>query len=116
MTTISHNYAALLLTSKLQTAQVKEFIKNNGFENTNFTAPTTTTPGDIALFYQKLYKKELVSTSASSEMIELLKRQELNDRIPKYLPQETKIAHKTGELGGVKHDAGIIFADSGDYI
>ena len=116
MITISHNYAALLLTTKLKTSEIKDFIKANGFIHTNFTAPPRTTPEDILLFYEKLYKKELVSQSASDEMLALLKKQELNDRIPKYLPKEVQVAHKTGELGGVKHDAGIVFTKEGDYI
>jgi len=116
MITISHNYAALLLTTKLKTSEIKNFIKANGFTHTNFTAPPRTTPADILLFYEKLYKKELVSLPASDEMLALLKKQELNDRIPKYLPKEIQVAHKTGELGGVKHDAGIVFTKEGDYI
>ncbi len=54
--------------------------------------------------------------TASSKMLEILKRQKINDRIPKYLPESTVIAHKTGELFGVKHDAGIVFSEKGDYI
>ncbi|MBI2622076.1 serine hydrolase [Candidatus Microgenomates bacterium] len=49
-------------------------------------------------------------------MISLLLQQELNDRIPKYLPKEAKVAHKTGEIDFAKHDAGIVFANSGDYL
>ena len=49
-------------------------------------------------------------------MIEILKRQTFNDRIPKYLPKEIDVAHKTGELFGSKHDAGIVFGKNGDYI
>lgn len=116
MITISHNYAALLLTSKLKTSEIKKFIKENGFDHTDFTAPPKTTPEDIELFYQKLYEGKIVSQASSREMIDLLKRQELNDRIPKYLPKGTPVAHKTGELGGMKHDAGIVFSKKGDYI
>jgi len=116
MITISHNYAALLLTSKLKSSEVKTFISRNGFIHTDFDAPPQTTAEDIVLFYEKLYKKELVNVVASDEMLALLRRQELNDRIPKYLPKTTQVAHKTGELGGVKHDAGIVFTEEGDYI
>ena len=49
-------------------------------------------------------------------MIELLKKQQLNDRIPKYLPSGTFVAHKTGELGYYKHDAGIVFSEQDNYI
>ena len=37
----------------------------------------------IAEKFEKLYNGEIVSKSASNEMLEILKKQELNDRIPK---------------------------------
>ena len=46
----------------------------------------------------------------SNTMIEILKQQTFDDRIPKYLPKGIEVAHKTGEIGGFKHDAGIVFA------
>lgn len=116
MITISHNYSALLLSSKLKSSVIKSYIAENGFENTDFNSPPKTTASDMLLFYEKLYKKELVTPERSDEMMDLLRRQELNDRIPKYLPKAVSVAHKTGELGGAKHDAGIVFSDKGDYI
>lgn len=75
-----------------------------------------TTPHDVMLFFEKLYKGEIVNKFYSDEMLSLLKRQQINDRIPKYLPEGIPVAHKTGELDRVKHDAGIVFAPTGDYI
>jgi beta-lactamase class A len=75
-----------------------------------------TTAKDIASFYKLLYNGKLIDEQSSQQMLEILKRQKLNDRIPKYLPNQTIIAHKTGELDGVKHDAGIVFTPKGDYI
>jgi beta-lactamase class A len=49
-------------------------------------------------------------------MIDLLKKQALNDRLPKYLDSDIEVAHKTGELFGAKHDAGIVYAKTGDYV
>lgn len=119
MITISHNYAALLLTEKIRLSTVDLFLKQNKFlESTVGTqkdAPMTTT-SDVALFLEKLYKGELVSQDASQKMLELLKKQTLNDKLPKNLPTETIIAHKTGEIGWFSHDAGIVFSDKGDYI
>ena len=42
-------------------------------------------------------------------MIEILKQQHFNDLIPKYYPQTIEVAHKTGAITGVHHDAGIIY-------
>lgn len=97
---ISHNYAAFLLTEKVGNAGV----------------PLKTTVGNTGLFFEKIYKGELVSKDYSRKMIEILKKQELNDGLPKYLPKEVQVAHKTGNIGWFKHDGGIVFAQNGDYI
>lgn len=121
MITISHNYAALLLTKRIKLSSVKVFLKENGFAQSQLgidadTDFPVTTPFDIALFYEKLYKKELVAPLQADKMIELLQNQKLNDGLSKYLPSEVKIAHKTGEIGWFKHDAGIVYSVNGDYL
>lgn len=112
----SDNYAALLLTQKVKPSTITKFLKEYGFVNSKFGSPPRTNAHDIALFYEKLYKGEIVDEENSREMIELLKRQAINDRLPKYLPRGISVAHKTGELYGSKHDAGIVFSEKGDYI
>ncbi len=114
--TISHNYAALLLTNRIKITTVRSFLKDQGFVNSNVGQPPMTTAADIASYYEKLYKGQIVNKDYSDQMLAILKRQKLNDRIPKYLPEEIAIAHKTGELGGFKHDAGLVFAPGADYI
>jgi len=113
---ISHNYSALLLSKKVGVSKMAAFLKQEGLNNSKVGSPPLTSASDIATFYLKLYRKELVDEKSSEEMLALLKRQALNDRIPKYLPNTTPVAHKTGELYGYKHDAGIVFSTSGDYI
>lgn len=116
MITISHNYAALTLSSKVKQANIKEFLQTYALDDTKTTSPPTTTAFDIAFLYEQLYKGNIVSSDYSSTMLETLKRQKMNDRIPKYLPEEITVAHKTGELYGYKHDAGIVYTPHGDYI
>ena len=43
-------------------------------------------------------------------MLAILKRQKFNDRIPAGLPAGTVVAHKTGEITKIQHDAAIVFA------
>jgi beta-lactamase class A len=42
--------------------------------------------------------------------------QRINDRLPVGLPPGVPIAHKTGNLPGLAHDAGIVYAPEGPYI
>lgn len=116
MITISHNYAALLLTENVGVSSLKVFLKQNGLNKSDISVPPKTTAADTGLFFEKLYKGKLVSREASLKMIEILKKQKLNDGLPKKLPSDVKVAHKTGDIGWFKHDAGIVFGEFGDYI
>lgn len=117
MITISHNYASLLLSEKVGLSNVKLFLEKFGFTESKIgdSAPISS-PINIALFLEKLYKGELAGPENTSKMIELLKMQKLNDKLSKYLPAGTVIAHKTGELDFLTHDAGIVYTKNGDYI
>jgi beta-lactamase class A len=75
-----------------------------------------TTPADIATFFMMLEEGNIVSESTSKEMIALLEQQEINDRLPFLLPPGTQCAHKTGDLDGVVHDAGVVYGDQGPII
>lgn len=100
MITISHNYAALALLDKIGSPAV----------------PTKITVKDTAEFLEKVYKGEMIDQEYSRKMTDLLVGQTINDRIPKYLPQGIKVAHKTGDIGFFENDAGIVFSPGGDFI
>lgn len=116
MIIVSDNYSALLLVNKIGAKNITAFLKTYNFSDSNFKQPPQTSARDIAAFYELLYNGEIVDKEYSEKMLLLLKKQSLNDRIPKYLPENVLIAHKTGELFGTKHDAGIVFSKKGDYI
>jgi beta-lactamase class A len=46
---------------------------------------------------------------ASDRMLEILKAQEFNEKIPAGLPPGTTVAHKTGDITKVHHDAAIVY-------
>ena len=75
-----------------------------------------TTPRDIATLFEMLVKGSVVSADASSEMLDLLAEQQINDRMPANLPDGTRVAHKTGDLDNSVHDAGVIFAPNGPIV
>ncbi len=130
MITISHNYAALALAKKVKMSEVRRFLAENGFKSSKVgvgSEDPITTPKDIALFFEKLYKKELVSGEYSDKMLDKLKQQKKNNKLPKYIAPEGSLgsgsvqklpvfAHKTGELGWFTHDAGIVYTPKGDYL
>jgi beta-lactamase class A len=83
--------------------------RHNGVEN-------YTSSRDIVCILEKIYRKELTSDEFSEMAISFLKDQQVNDRLPRYLPKEVVVAHKTGLERRVVHDAGIVFTPRGNYI
>jgi beta-lactamase class A len=69
----------------------------------------TASAKDLEILLAALAKGEAFSPASNAKMIEILKAQELNEKIPAYLPKGTPIAHKTGDITGVHHDAAIVF-------
>lgn len=116
MITISHNYAAYLLTDRVKLSNVTKFLERQKLSESMLGEPPKTTAYDTALFFEKLYKQQLANEDNTKKMMDLLKKQTLNDKLPKYLPENVAVAHKTGEINYLSHDAGIVFTGSGDYI
>jgi beta-lactamase class A len=73
----------------------------------------TTTAYDLMLVFRALGERRVVSPTASDRMIDILLGQEHNDGIPAGLPRGTRVAHKTGWIPEISHDAGIVFRPDG---
>lgn len=65
--------------------------------------------GEIADMLEKMYNGTLVDPASDAEMLEVLKEQRLNGKIPFHFVEKVPIAHKTGEDDGITHDVGIVY-------
>jgi beta-lactamase class A len=63
-----------------------------------------------------IYHGRAASRTGCDEMLRILLKQTLNDRLPRFLPPGTRMAHKTGTLGGFRNDAGIIYVDEQQHV
>jgi beta-lactamase class A len=68
---------------------------------------------DQMKIYEQIALGQAVNGDASKKMIEILVQQFYRDIIPVQLPSGTPVAHKTGWITGVFHDAGIILLPNG---
>src|SRR5437016_3672822 len=68
----------------------------------------TTTARDLAIILRAIEEGRAASPAASREMLSILLAQEFNEKIPAGLPTGTRVAHKTGEITAVSHDAAIV--------
>jgi beta-lactamase class A len=73
----------------------------------------TTTAYDQMLIFTQMAQGHVVDKQSSDAMIDILLDQKFNDKIPAKLPKKVKVAHKTGWITGVNHDAGIVILPDG---
>jgi beta-lactamase class A len=57
----------------------------------------------------KLAEGKAFSPALSRRMMDILHGQEFNQGIPARLPKGARVAHKTGEISTVAHDAGVVY-------
>ena len=70
----------------------------------------TTTARALLTLMETIAHGQAVDKPVSDQMIAVMKRQKFNDRIPAGLPPGTAVAHKTGEITKIQHDAAIVYA------
>ena len=56
-----------------------------------------------------LAEGKVFSPALSRRMMDILHGQEFNQGIPARLPKGARVAHKTGEISTIAHDAGVIY-------
>ena len=61
-------------------------------------------------------RRKVVSATACNEMLDILKRQQLRELLPKKLPSPgTSVAYKTGGYHGIQCDVGVVYANNSSY-
>lgn len=69
----------------------------------------TTTARDLAIILRAIQEGRAASPAATREMISIMLAQEFNERIPAGLPAGVRVAHKTGDITRIAHDAAIVY-------
>src|SRR5262245_44032176 len=76
----------------------------------------STTAREMSEIIEKLNGGKLVSPDACKEMIEHLKKCDDNDKMPRFLPAKTVVAHKTGSVSDARTDGGLIYLPGGPVV
>lgn len=123
MITVSSNLATNILIGRLGVSNVRATMEGMGAYGLEVRRGVEdqkafdrglnneTTARGLFVVLDAIARGQAVSKSASERMVEVLAAQIFNDGIPKGLPPGTKVAHKTGTITRVHHDAGIVYGD-----
>jgi len=125
MIIVSDNAAANLLLDIISMDTINQILLELGLSVTRVThrledfdeledpLKNPTTSYEMMCLLELLYQECI---PLSQRIIEILKQQRFNSRLPFLLPDDLKIAHKTGSLQHAFHDVGIIYSPVGNYI
>lgn len=128
MMTISDNTATNLLIDRLGMKQINDAALSMALSNTalkrkmmDFNAAregrqNITSPRDMQQLFEKIYRKEILTPEACSEMLDIMSTVIGKDYLTRDIPAGIRVDHKTGELDNLNHDIGIFYTGSGDYL
>lgn len=69
----------------------------------------STTARDLMIILRRIAEGRAVSKQASDQMVKILLDQKFKEGIPALLPSDVKVAHKTGSITKINHDAAIVY-------
>jgi beta-lactamase class A len=75
-----------------------------------------TTPREMVRVVEMLVTDRPLPARVREQALHYMRKQQVRDRLPLHLPPGTDIAHKTGSIGGVRNDAGILFGARGPVL
>lgn len=125
----SDNTAANKIIDMLSMEKINSAIKDIGLKNTSLNRKTMeeklikgvnenlTTAFDLSLCWKHLYRKSYLNRENSEMLIDILKRQQLKNKISYYFPQELRehVASKSGDLEGIENDSMLLNANRGNF-
>ncbi len=71
---------------------------------------------EMMLLLRMIAEGRISSKSTSQEILDIMARQQYRDKIPLLLPEDTRIANKTGSITRVTHDVGVVYTPDGAFI
>ncbi|HET7579126.1 MAG TPA: serine hydrolase [Bacillales bacterium] len=128
----SDNTATNILIDLVGKDPIREAMQDLGMSDSAFYTKLMTVPvdsprnsitaSDVSGLLKKLALGKFVSLYACEQMIDILKKQQVRNGLPGYLPDddseivgvnpEWEVANKSGWVTGIHHDAGIFYVGS----
>jgi len=118
MMSVSDTPTAVLLQDRVGVANINQALRALGIENSGlpYPADTAATARDVGVLLEAIFEDEGVSETARAEMIALLLSAEIDHGLRAGVPATVDVAHKTGSLAMVLHDAGVVFSPGATYV
>jgi beta-lactamase class A len=114
MIVLSDNVCAAAFGDFIGWQTIEGMMHDVGLASTVLASYKSTTANDLALYLTKLEDGTLLPGWARDKLLNAMRRQIYRSGIP--LGTGAAVSNKVGYIGGVRHDAGIVYAPNGVYI
>lgn len=125
MIVLSDNTATKMLVNEIGRGNINLYLRSIGLSQSYIVDDTMlnepplpmnhTTPEEMALLLIKIQQARIFNSRSSAEMLSFMKNQRYRWGIWRGVPRGVIVADKTGEVGGVLNDAGIVYSPAGPY-
>ncbi|HTY12822.1 MAG TPA: serine hydrolase [Candidatus Omnitrophota bacterium] len=127
MIVLSDNVATRILVENFGMKNINQYLEENGLKATRVTDPTMlveppssevnlTSPYEMAKLISMIARGDGFSPADQKDMLSFMRHQRYHWGIWRGVPAGVVVADKTGNLGGILNDAGIVYSKSGNYI
>lgn len=125
----SDNTAANKIIDVIGISRINEIIELMGLKNTRLNRKTRdekfnsndienlTSSYDLCMCWKNLYNHSFLNEEHSNKLIDILKRQQIKNKIAFYIPEGIRetMANKTGDSEGVENDTALIQTSKGNF-
>ncbi len=119
MIVVSDNIATNLLIDRLGIEAINRAIQGLGMTHTvlmrkmfDYRDPAKnnfTSPRDMVRILHTFAENDDLPAALHAELLHIMRGQQCRNKLPSALPRSVKLAHKTGDMPQIEHDAGIFF-------
>jgi beta-lactamase class A len=125
MISVSSNLATNILIELVDAKNVTKTMREAGADKINVLRGVedikaynlglnnTITAKDLLVIFKTIASGNWISHAVCSQMQRILLDQKFKTKIPRLLPKDIKVAHKTGSISKIEHDSGIVFLPYG---
>jgi beta-lactamase class A len=117
MVTLSDNSGAYMLAKKVGSGRINDDMLSLGLLHTHVRGDDLQTSAyDMGRLLEIIARGEALSAQTSAEMIHLMARQQVRNRIPVLMPAEATVANKTGNWEAAAHDVAIVYGPRSTFV
>lgn len=117
MVTLSDNSGAYMLAKKVGSSKINEDMLSLGLLHTHIRGEDLQTSAyDMGRLLEIVARGEALSAQTSAEMVHLMARQQVRNRIPVLMPAEATVANKTGNWEAAAHDVAIVYGPRSTFV